>query len=209
MDDARLDRNPRLPNQTSVVQRIKADYRFYSGAFANSSKPAGGRLSRLWSASMKLGFWVLFSYRLRNALIQRGSLLRKLGELMGFWTKIATGCHISPKCSIGFDVGLPHPVGIVIGDRVVIKNRVRIYQAVTLGSDDIGNSSYPTVEDDVTIFANAVIIGEITVGPRAIVGAGAIVLRDVPPDCSAVGNPARIIQKKIPADATEAPGHQL
>jgi serine O-acetyltransferase len=126
-----------------------------------------------------------------------------LGELIGLWTKVATGCHISPKCSIGVDVSLPHPVGIVIGDRVVIMNRVRIYQSVTLGSGDIGSNSYPTIEDEVTIFANAVVVGKITLGARATIGAGAIVLRSVPMDCSAVGNPARIIDKKTDASPIE------
>jgi len=180
----------------NLWERIGADYRYYSGAFADPAKPSGGFLSRAWSASMKLGFWVLFSYRLRQACAARGVLLRRLGEFMGLWTKIATGCHISAKCTIGCDVALPHPVGIVIGDRVVVGNRVRIFQGVTLGSSAIGRDSYPVVEDGVTIFANAVVVGRVTLGPDAVVGAGAIVLQDVPTNCNAVGNPARIVPRK-------------
>ena len=85
----------------------------------------------------------------------------------------------------------PHPVGIVIGDGVQIGRDVRIYQNVTIGLTEnmVGAMSgdYPRLEDGVWVYAGAVIFGGITVGARSIVGANAVISRDVPPDSVAFG----------------------
>jgi serine O-acetyltransferase len=85
----------------------------------------------------------------------------------------------------------------------VIGENVKIFQNVTLGgarSGDWRSKSYPVIGDDTTIFAGAVVIGRITVGRNCIIGANAVVTRDVPDNATAVGIPARIIQK----DSTES-----
>ncbi len=88
-------------------------------------------------------------------------------------------------------VRFPHPVGIVIGDAVRIGKDVRIYQNVTIGLTEnvVGPlpSAYPTIDDEVFIYAGAVIFGSISIGARSIVGANAIVSRDVPPDSVVFG----------------------
>lgn len=85
----------------------------------------------------------------------------------------------------------PHPVGIVIGDGVQIGRDVRIYQNVTIGltENTVGAKSgeYPKLEDGVWVYAGAVIFGGVTVGARSIVGANAVISRDVPPDSIAFG----------------------
>ena len=107
------------------------------------------------------------------------------------------GCHISYKCKIGKNIKFPHPLGIVIGDGVVIGDNVKIWQNVTIGSDGRkeGIFNYPIIGDNVKIYAGAVIIGGISVGDGAIIGANAVVLQNVPPNSIAVGIPAKIIQK--------------
>jgi serine O-acetyltransferase len=181
-------------SKPTLCRMIRSDYRHYSGAFTSDDvKPGGTLFSRVWTASLRIGFWVLFSYRLRHAMERRGKLSRKLSEVIGFWTKLMTGCYISAHCSIGRNFELPHPVGIVIGDGVVIKDGVSLYQGVTLGSSSIGRNAYPTLENNVTVFANAIIIGDVTLGANATIGAGAIVLKSVPPGATAAGNPARIL----------------
>ena len=86
-----------------------------------------------------------------------------------------------------------HPVGIVIHKNAIIGKNCSIYQNVTIGSD--GNPEHvPTIGDNVTIYANAVVFGKITVGNNAKIGAGAVVFHDVPENSVVAGNPAKIIK---------------
>ena len=101
------------------------------------------------------------------------------------------GVVISPSCYIGNNLLLPHPVGIVIGRDVIIGDNCIIYQNVTLGQKE---DQFPVVGDNVTIFAGAQIIGNLRIGSNAIIGANAVVLKDVPESSTAVGVPARIIR---------------
>jgi serine O-acetyltransferase len=108
------------------------------------------------------------------------------------------GCYISRRAKIGPRLRLPHPVGIVIGDGVVIGNGCTIYQHVTLGGRRLGDwqhGRYPVVGDGVVLFAGAVIAGSIVIGDHSTVGANAVVLDDIPADSIAVGNPARALPK--------------
>jgi len=88
-------------------------------------------------------------------------------------------------------VRFPHPVGIVIGDGVRIGRDVRIYQNVTIGltENTVGatETQYPTLGDEVCVYAGAVIVGGITIGSRSVVGANAVITRNVPPDSIAFG----------------------
>lgn len=98
-------------------------------------------------------------------------------------------------CQIPFrylgTVKFPHPVGIVIGDGVRIGRGVRIYQNVTIGLSenlvDSTESDYPTLGDEVFVYAGAVIVGGVTIGHRSIIGANAVISRDIPPDSIAFG----------------------
>lgn len=120
---------------------------------------------------------------------------------IGVWYKIRLiskrGCDISYNSFIGKNLKMPHPIGIIIGDGVVINNNVKIFQQVTFGSHGKKDEekNYPTIEDNVIIFAGAKIIGNIVVGENAIIGANAVVNIDVPANSIAVGIPCRIIKK--------------
>ena len=106
------------------------------------------------------------------------------------------GLFLPPRLPIPRSTKFPHPHGIVIGEGVGLGERVIIYQNVTLGGARRGDwqaGCYPTVGDDTTIFAGAVIVGAITVGRNCVIGANAVVLRDVPDGHTAVGAPARLI----------------
>lgn len=105
-------------------------------------------------------------------------------------------CYISPKSNLSSDLYFPHPVGIVVGDGVFVGERCIIYQNVTLGAARRGdgrNGLYPRLGRSVTVYAGAVIVGNIKVGDGAIIGANAVVLSDIPDNAIAVGIPARII----------------
>jgi len=107
-------------------------------------------------------------------------------------------CQISFNATIGKGVRFAHPIGIIIGEGVIIKDNVTIWQQVTLGSHGKKgeNLDYPIIENNVKIFAGAKIFGGITVGENAVIGANAVVFKDVPADSIAVGIPARIIQQE-------------
>ena len=106
-----------------------------------------------------------------------------------------TGIEIHPGAIIGESLFIDHGMGVVIGETAQIGNNVLMYHGVTLGGTglDKGVKRHPTVEDDVIIGAGAKILGPITIGKGAKIGANAIVLKDVPPYATAVGIPARII----------------
>ena len=88
----------------------------------------------------------------------------------------------------------PHPIGIVIGDGAQLGTDVWIYQNVTIGRGERGDPRYPALEDGVCVYAGAVIVGPITIGSGAVVGANAIVSVDVPPGATVVGH-NRILQR--------------
>lgn len=100
---------------------------------------------------------------------------------------------ISYQAVIGKNVSFPHPIGIVIGVGVVIQDNVGIWQHVTLGSVGKGSMIYPVINKGAKLFANCQVIGNVTIGANAKIGASSLVLNDVPEDKTAVGIPAKII----------------
>jgi len=94
---------------------------------------------------------------------------------------------------LGEGLSLPHPIGIVIGEGAVIGKDVTIYQNVTLGRSNNNVSAYPSIGDNATLYSGATILGDVTVGEWAVVGANSTVLLDVPARATVVGSPARVI----------------
>jgi serine O-acetyltransferase len=136
------------------------------------------------------GIHAMIHQRLAHVLYQLGVPLtaRMITEL----AHSATGIDIHPGAKIGESFFIDHGTGVVIGETTVIGNRVRLYQAVTLGAkrfektDDgslvKGNARHPIVEDDVVIYAGATILGRITIGRGSIIGGNVWLTHDVPPD---------------------------
>ena len=108
-----------------------------------------------------------------------------------------TGIEIHPGAKIGKGFFIDHGDGVVIGETTVIGNGVTLYQGVTLGGTgkDVGKR-HPTIGDNVTVGAGAKVLGPFTVGSGSKIGAGAIVLKEVPPNCTVVGNPGRVVRKE-------------
>lgn len=106
-----------------------------------------------------------------------------------------TGIEIHPGATIGKRVVIDHGHGIVIGETAEIGDDVMIYQGVTLGGTgkDIGKR-HPTIENGVMIGAGAKVLGPITIGKNAKVAAGAVVVRDVDPNCTVVGVPGEVVR---------------
>ena len=108
-----------------------------------------------------------------------------------------TGIEIHPGARIGRGFFIDHGNGVVIGETAIIGDNVTIYQGVTLGGTgkDVGKR-HPTIGNNVTIGAGAKVLGPFTVGSGSKIGAGAVVLKAVPPKCTVVGNPGRIVRRE-------------
>lgn len=107
-----------------------------------------------------------------------------------------TGIEIHPGAKIGKNLFIDHGMGVVIGETAEVGNNVTIYHGVTLGGigDDSNAKRHPTVEDDVMIGAGAKVLGPITIGKGAKIGANAVVLKDVPPYTTVVGVPGKVVK---------------
>ena len=146
------------------------------------------------------GLVALRSHRRAHALYEGGHVL--LARWISQRARHRTGIEIHPGAQIGRRVFIDHGDGVVIGETTVIGDDVTIYQGVTLGGTgkDTGKR-HPTIGNGVTIGAGAKVLGPITIGNYSKVGAGAIVLKNVPDNCTVVGNPGRIVEKKQPRPA--------
>ena len=113
-----------------------------------------------------------------------------------------TGIEIHPGAVIGKGLFIDHGAGVIIGETAVIGDNVTLYQGVTLGGTGKETGKrHPTLCDNVMVSAGAKILGSFTIGENSKIGAGSVVLREVPPNCTVVGVPGRIVRmdnKKIP-----------
>ena len=139
------------------------------------------------------GFHALMFHRFAHLLFRHRYKL--LARIISQIAKFLTGIEIHPAAQIGSGVFIDHGAGVVIGETAVVGNNVLIYQGVTLGctGKDKGKR-HPTIEDNVMISAGAKVLGPFTVGRGAKIGAGSIVLKEVPPNATVVGVPGRIVK---------------
>ena len=144
------------------------------------------------------GLSALRSHRRAHAMLQKG--YPTLARIISQRSRNRTSIEIHPGAEIGRRVFIDHGDGVVIGETAVVGDDVTIYQGVTLGGTgkDVGKR-HPTIGNGVTIGAGAKVLGPITIGDHSKIGAGAIVLKDVPPYCTVVGNPGRIVKKAVQA----------
>ncbi len=113
-----------------------------------------------------------------------------------------TGIEIHPGATIGKGLFIDHGSGVIIGETTVIGDNVTLYQGVTLGGTGKEQGKrHPTLEDNVMVSAGAKILGSFTIGENSKIGAGSVVLEEVPPNCTVVGVPGRVVRmgnKKVP-----------
>lgn len=132
-------------------------------------------------------------YRMSHRLNKGGRIKKIAGHFLYRLNIALNGADITQIAKIGDNFQLVHSVGVVIGE-CLIGNNVRVFQNVTLGKREAGpNDDFPTIGDNVTIYAGAVIIGPCKIGNGAKIGANSVVMQDVPDNCVAVGVPARLL----------------
>ena len=146
------------------------------------------------------GVWALFFYRIAHVIYKKG--FKSIARLISALGQFLTSVDIHPAATIGRRVFIDHATGVVIGETTEIGNDVLIYQQVTLGGVSLSKGKrHPTIEDGVTIGAGAKVLGNITIGKEAKIGANSVVIKDVPSECTAVGVPAHIakrVDNKLP-----------
>ena len=140
------------------------------------------------------GLWAVWFHRVSHALWR--AKLRLAARVLSQISRFLTGVEIHPGALLGRRLFIDHGMGVVIGETAVVASDVTLYQGVTLGGTGKGHGKrHPTICDGVFIGNNANILGNITVGENSRVGAGSIVLSDVPPNSTVVGVPAHIVYR--------------
>jgi serine O-acetyltransferase len=148
--------------------------------------------SRLEVVLLYSGLHAIWWYRIYHALWKRGwfFLARALSQVSRF----LSGVEIHPGATLGRRFFIDHGMGVVIGETAEVGDDVTIYQGVTLGGTSLNpGKRHPTIGDRVVIGGGAKILGNITIGENCRIGAGSVVLRDVPADSTVVGVPGHII----------------
>ena len=137
------------------------------------------------------GLHALWMHRIAHCLWNRK--LRFLARLLSQWNRFWTHIEIHPGATIGNRFFIDHGAGVVIGETAEIGDNVLLYQGVVLGGTSLKKEKrHPTIGKDVVIGAGAILLGPIVIGDGAKIGAGSVVIRDVPPEKTVVGVPARI-----------------
>ncbi|HKL93848.1 MAG TPA: serine O-acetyltransferase [Clostridia bacterium] len=140
------------------------------------------------------GYKALTGYRYAHWFYERGHFT--IAELISAHTKRKTGVEIHPAAKIGISAFIDHGTGIVIGETAEIGTNCVLYQGVTLGGTgkDTGKR-HPTLGNNVMVSAGAKVLGPLTIGDGSKIGAGSVVLKNVPPYCTVVGVPGRIVKQ--------------
>ncbi len=145
-------------------------------------------------------FRVILRYRLAHKLYLKKHYF--LARWISQRAARKTGIEIHPGATIGKGLFIDHGSGVIIGETTVIGDNVTLYQGVTLGGTGKEQGKrHPTLEDNVMVSAGAKILGSFTIGENSKIGAGSVVLEEVPPNCTVVGVPGRIVRmgnKKVP-----------
>lgn len=147
-----------------------------------------------WEAILTPGFRCLLTYK-----IARYFYLKKhffIARWLNEHAKRKTGIELHPGATIGKRLFIDHGTGVVIGETAIIGDDVTIFHGVTLGGTGKSQGKrHPTIGNHVLIGAGAKILGNITIGDNTKIGANAVILKDVPPNCTSVGVPGKIVNK--------------
>lgn len=153
-----------------------------------------------WEVLLYPSFKVILNYRVAHRLYKKKHYF--LARWISQRAARKTGIEIHPGAIIGEGLFIDHGSGVIIGETTIIGNNVTLYQGVTLGGTGKEQGKrHPTLEDNVMVSAGAKVIGSFTIGENSKIGAGSVVLEEVPPNCTVVGVPGRIVKmdnKKVP-----------
>ena len=171
-----------------VAREIRLDVRA-----AHERDPAARGVSSAEVLAAWPGVQALLAHRVASALHRSGVPVAP--RTLAYAARAATGIEIHPAARIGEGLFIDHGMGVVIGETAEIGRDVTLYQGVTLGGTGFASGKrHPTVQDNVTIGSGAKLLGPVTVGHGAKVGANTVVIADVPPNATVVGNPGHVVR---------------
>ena len=171
-----------------VTKEISADV-----SSARERDPAARGIGTLEILTGWAGVQALLAHRVAHALWEAEVPL--VPRTIAYASRSVTGVEIHPAARIGSDFFIDHGSGVVIGETAEIGDRVTLYQGVTLGGTGFARGKrHPTLEDDVTVGSGAKLLGPVTVGENAKVGANTVVIEDVPDHTTVVGNPGHPVR---------------
>jgi serine O-acetyltransferase len=183
-----------------VIKEVTADV-----ASARERDPAARGIGTLEILTGWAGVQALLAHRIAHALWE--SEVPLVPRAIAYTSRAVTGVEIHPAATIGSDFFIDHGSGVVIGETAEIGDRVTLYQGVTLGGTGFARGKrHPTLEDDVTVGSGAKLLGPVTVGQNAKVGANTVVIEDVPDHTTVVGNPGhpvRVEGRKVEGPDTD------
>jgi serine O-acetyltransferase len=171
-----------------VASEIRADV-----TSARDRDPAARGVGSLEILTGWAGVQALLAHRVSHALWETGVPMAP--RLIAYGSRALTGVEIHPAAQIGAEFFIDHGSGVVIGETAEIGDRVTLYQGVTLGGTGFARGKrHPTLEDDVTVGSGAKLLGPVRVGRNAKVGANTVVIEDIPPETTVVGNPGHPVR---------------
>jgi serine O-acetyltransferase len=180
-----------------LISEVRADV-----AAARDRDPAAKGVSTFEILLSWAGVQALLAHRVAHALNEAGVPLAP--RFLAYLTRSFTGVEIHPAAQIGREFFIDHGSGVVIGETTEIGERVTLYQGVTLGGTGFQRGKrHPTLGDNVTVGSGAKLLGPIAVGDGAKIGANTVVIEDVPPGATVVGNPGHPV--KVEGRRVEGP----
>jgi serine O-acetyltransferase len=180
-----------------VVDEVRADV-----AAARDRDPAAHDVSTLEILAGWAGVQALLAHRVAHALA--GARVPLAPRTIAYLSRTITGIEIHPAAKIGSEFFIDHGSGVVIGETAEVGRCVTLYQGVTLGGTGLQpGKRHPTLGDNVTVGSGAKLLGPISVGDNAKIGANTVVVEDVPPGATVVGNPGHPV--KVEGRRVEGP----
>lgn len=138
------------------------------------------------------GLHAIWLYRIANYFFKRGWVI--LPRMISNFARFLTGIEIHPGATIGEGLFIDHGTGVVIGETAELGDNVTLYQGVTLGGTGKEKGKrHPTIGDNVVVASGAKVLGSFKVGDHAKIGAGSVVLKEVPPYSTVVGIPGKVV----------------
>ena len=175
-----------------TLRRVTRELRLDIAA-AHERDPAARGVSSLEVLTAWPGVQAVLAHRVAHALHDANVPL--VPRTIAYVSRMVTGVEIHPAANIGDGLFIDHGMGVVIGETADIGDDVTLYQGVTLGGTGFATGKrHPTVGDNVTIGSGAKLLGPIEVGHGAKVGANSVVITDVPPNSTVVGNPGHTVR---------------
>ena len=175
-----------------TVARVARELRRDVSA-AHERDPAARGVSSLEILAAWPGVHALLAHRVAHALHEAG--IPVAPRAIALTARAVTGIEIHPRARIGDGMFIDHGIGVVIGETAEVGDNVTLYQGVTLGGTGFETGKrHPTVQDNVTIGSGAKLLGPITIGHGAKIGANTVVIHEVPPNSTVVGNPGHPVR---------------